>query len=511
MRSFFVFLAALSGATPTTLAAASAVPAKPNVLFISVDDLNDWVIGGRSGIRAPNIDRLLARGTLFANAHCASPSCHPSRLAVMTGVRSSTSGIDHNVYSQPQASWRTGPESGTGALAKAVVLSQHFRSHAWRAAGTGKIFHGLQWVDGSENEPDAWDAFFPRALDQIPTQLRPDDLIEDAANGIIGERPLGGGVGRRGQIFGAHPMKISDEKMSDTQVADWAISQLRQWRPGQPVFLAVGFFRPHIPWEVPQKYFDLYPLNEIKRPRILANDLDDTHGHNRVTWHEWVLANEARFQMWERMIQGYHASITFMDAQLGRVLDALDASSAAKNTIVVLWSDHGMHFGEKQNWEKFTLWERSTRVPLIIAGPGVSRPGSRVSSPASLIDLYPTLCELAGVPIPTQCEGTSLVPQLKDPSAPRTVPAITTQTQGKQSGHAVRDERWRYIRYFDGFEELYDHSADPDEFTNLAHDPKFEKEKTRLRGWLERVRAPLDGRYPGMAANPRKNAKKAAN
>lgn len=511
MSAPFFFLFILVTAISATRVAAASATTKPNVLFIAVDDLNDWVIGSQRGIQTPHLDRLRARGTLFANAHCASPSCHPSRLAVMTGVRPSTSGIDHNVYSRSQASWRTGPDSGTGALAKAVVLSQHFRSHGWRAAGVGKIFHGLQWVDGSENDPEAWDDYFPSALDQIPPQIRPDDLIEDAARGITGERPLGGGLGRRGQVFGANPIQAPDAAMSDTHVADWAIGQLRQARAEQPLFLAVGFFRPHIPWEVPQKYFDAYPLHEIRRPKVLAGDLDDTHGHNRVPWHDWVLANEDKFQMWGRLIQGYQASITFMDAQLGRVLDALDASPQAKNTIVVLWSDHGMHLGEKQNWEKFTLWERSTRVPLIIAGPGVSRPGSQVSSPASLIDLYPTLCELAGIPIPPQCEGTSLRSQLQDPAAPRTMPAITTQTLAKQSGHAVRDDRWRYIRYFDGFEELYDHASDPDEFTNLAQHAAFEKEKTRLRGWLERVRAPLDGKYPGMAQKSGKNQKKGAN
>ncbi len=510
MSARFTFIFVLIASMPSVVGASAPVAAKPNVLFIAVDDLNDWVIDGRRGIKTPNLDRLRARGTLFANAHCASPSCHPSRLAVMTGVRPSTSGIDHNVYSSPHSSWRTGPDSGTGALAKAVVLSQHFRAHGWRAVGAGKIFHGLQWVDGSENEPEAWDDFFPSALAQIPTQIRPDDLVEDAAAGISGERPLGGGVGRRGQVFGAHPIKASDETMSDTQVADWAIGQLQQTRAQQPLFLAVGFFRPHIPWEVPQKYFDLYPLPQIQRPKVLAHDLDDTHGHTRVTWHDWVLANQEKFQMWERLIQGYHASITFMDAQLGRVLDALEASPLAKNTIVVLWSDHGMHLGEKQNWEKFTLWERSTRVPLIIAGPGAPHLGSSVSKPASLIDVYPTLCELAGIPIPPQCEGTSLRPQLEDPAAPRAVPAITTQTLAKQSGHAVRDERWRYIRYFDGFEELYDHTADPDEFTNVAGDARFQDEKARLRGWLERVRAPLDGKYPGMADKSGKAGKKAA-
>jgi arylsulfatase A-like enzyme len=318
-------------------------------------------------------------------------------------------------------------------------------------------------------------------------------MIEDAAAGIIGERPIGGGLGRRGQVFGAHPLKVGDAEMSDAKVADWAVSQLKKPHD-QPLFLAVGFFRPHMPWEVPQKYYELYPLDKIQRPKVLENDLADTHGHNRVTWHQWVLANENKFRMWERMIQGYQASITFSDAQLGRVLDALDASPAARNTLIVLWSDHGMHFGEKENWEKFTLWERSTHVPLIFAGPGIPA-GDRVTSPASLIDIYPTLCELTGLPVPAQCEGTSLVPQLRNPRAPREVPAITTQTMGKQSGHAVRDDRWRYIRYFDGFEELYDHRTDPEEFTNLANDPKFTAEKQRLSAWLERVHAPLDGKY----------------
>lgn len=154
------------------------------------------------------------------------------------------------------------------------------------------------------------------------------------------------------------------------------------------------------------------------------------------------------------------------------------------------------------------MWERSTRIPLVIAGPGVRFPGSRVSGPASLIDIYPTLCDLAGLPIPPQCEGISLVPQIRDPSAPRNAPAITTQTQGRQSGHAVRDERWRYIRYFDGFEELYDHASDPDEFTNLAADSKFADEKARLRHALELARAPLDGKYSGMPATSRKTGAK---
>lgn len=497
----------LLGAAVTQAGAAGATPAastqKPNVIFIAFDDLNDWILEpGARGIWTPNFQRLMDRGVTFANAHCASPVCHPSRVSVMTGVRPSTSGIDHNVYKHTSPSWRTGPDSGTGALENAVILSQHFRDNGYRAIGCGKIFHGLQWVDGSENDPAAWDDYFPDAASQIPFQPRPEGLPDDEDSGIIGKRPLSGKApsntteeGRIGQAFGAAPLQIPDAEMADFKVVDWAAAQLRKPAGAKPLFMAVGIFRPHMPWEVPQKYFDLYPLAQIQRPRVLENDLADTHGHNRKNWHQWVLANEPKFQMWERLIQGYQASITFADAQLGRLLDAIDASPGAANTVIVAWSDHGMHFGEKQNWEKFTLWERSTRVPVIISVPGKKSAGSRVGTPANLIDIYPTLCELSRIPIPAQCEGESLAPQIANPPAPRAQPSITTHTQGLQSGHSVRDDRWRYIRYFDGFEELYDHATDPDEFHNLAADPEYAGEKQRLLGWLSKIKAPLDGRY----------------
>ena len=253
----------------------------------------------------------------------------------MTGVPAYASGIDHNVYGQKTASWRTGPNSGTGILEKAVVLSKYFQNNGYKSIGTGKIFHGLQWVDGSENEPDAWDDFYPSALDQIPPQPRPDDLQDDAITGIVGVRPIDGGTGRKGQVFGAHPLQIPDDEMADGKSVAWALEQLKKPHD-RPLFLAVGIFRPHMPWEVPQKYFDLYPLDQVQRPEIQEGDLGDTHGHDRVKWHEWVLENEENFHMWQRLIQGYLASITFMDAQLGRLLDGLDASPIAGNTIIVL-------------------------------------------------------------------------------------------------------------------------------------------------------------------------------
>ncbi len=443
-------------------------PRQPNVLFIAIDDMNDYVncLGGRKGVHTPKIDALASRGVLFLNAHTAAPACHPSRVALLTGVRPSTSGISQNVYAQPRASWRASP-----ALKDAVTLPQHFRNNGYRAVGGGKIFHALQWTKGTENEPESWDGYFPDALDTIPPQIVPDDF----------DPRKNRAEGRHGW-FHWEPLQAPDEKMSDYQVADWAISELNK-KHNQPFFLAVGLFRPHMPWHVPQKYFDMYPLDELELPKIQENDLADTHGHNRRDWHRWILEHH----QWKNALQGYLASISFADAQVGRVIDALDASQYAGNTIVVLWSDHGMHMGEKENWEKFTLWEESTRVPLLFIVPGLTRPGGRCSRPVSLLDVYPTLSELCGFTPPAQLEGQSLVPLLRDPEAVREAPAVTTF---RGNNHAVRTERWRYIRYSNGDEELYDHNADPDEFTNLAKDPAYREVIRELAKWLPKVNAP---------------------
>lgn len=223
-----------------------------------------------------------------------------------------------------------------------------------------------------------------------------------------------------------------------------------------------------MPFEIPQAWFDLYPLADVKLPVTKANDLDDAHDHGRRSWHTWVAAN----QQWEKLMQGYLASISYVDNQLGRLLDALDASPMKDNTIIVLWSDHGFHIGEKENWEKFALWDQTSRVPLFIHAPGQSRDGVRTRQPATLTDLYPTLCELAGIPILAQCDGTSLVPQLKNPATPRATLSLTSfKFAGEpDASHAVSDPRYRLIRYGNGFEELYDLETDPNEFTNRAGD-----------------------------------------
>ncbi|MCP5116063.1 MAG: sulfatase [bacterium] len=441
---------------------------QPNVLFIAVDDMNDYVncLGGRDGVITPNTDGLAARGVLFRNAHTASPACHPSRVALLTGVRPATSGISQNVYTQPRASWRASP-----ALKDAVTLPRHFRDNGYVAMGGGKIFHALQWASGTENEPESWDSYFPDPLDTIPHQILPPGYDPKLI------RP----EGRHGW-FHWQALDEPDEKMSDHQVVDWAVGELGK-RQEKPFFLAVGIFRPHMPWHVPRKYFDMYPLEGLKLPEIQEGDLDDTHGHDRRNWHQWVLENE----QWPQALQSYLASTTFADAQIGRLVDALDVSAHAANTIVVLWSDHGMHIGEKENWEKFTLWEESTRVPLLFVAPGVTAAGGRSTRTVSLLDIYPTLAELCGLERPAQLEGTSLVPLLRDPAAERGEPAITTF---RGNNHAVRTDRWRYIRYANGDEELYDHQRDPNEFTNLAGKPEHAELISELARWLPQGTAP---------------------
>jgi len=453
----------------SSLAAAPLVGAqqrRPNVLFLAVDDLNDWVgcLGGHPLARTPNLDRLASRGVLFTNAHCNAPLCNPSRASLMTGIRPSTSGIYDN--NQPM---RKSP-----VLRDAVTLGQHFRAGGYSVSGAGKIFHG------SYPDPQTWDTYFPSQ-----TKNKPDDPVPPGlpVNGIP-----------QTAHFDWGPVNVADEKMGDAQVVEWTIEQLNK-RHTQPFFLACGLFRPHLPWYVPPKYFDLFPLSSIMLPRVKDDDLDDVPpvgvkfarpngDHRKVMEHK----------QWRQAVQGYLASIAFMDAMLGRVLDAFDRSSHAQNTTVVLWSDHGWHLGEKLHWRKFSLWEEATRNVLTISAPGVTKANQRCGRPVTLLDLYPTLSELCGLQPNPRVEGQSLMPLLKNPQAAWDRPAVTTYLKGN---HSVRSERWRYIRYSDGKEELYDHVEDPQEWRNLAEQPAYSFLKRDLARWLPQVNAPESVRERG--------------
>ena len=430
---------------------------KPNVLFIAFDDLNDWTgcLGGYPGVITPNIDRLARRGVLFTHAYCAAPACNPSRAALMTGIRPSTSGV----YKNPQP-WRQSP-----ILKEAVTLPQHFMAHGYRAMGSGKIFHG------SYPDPASWNEYWPSKQKQKPNDPVPP------------HRPLNGIPGTAHFDWG--PLDVQESEMGDVQVANWVCGQLHK-KHEKPFFLACGFFRPHLPWYVPQKYFDMYPLDKITLPNVKENDLDDVPTIGRRMAGGRDHKNVTRYNQWRQAVRGYLASITFADACFGKVLDALDNSPYAKNTIIVTWSDHGWHLGEKLHWRKFALWEEATHNPLMYVVPGLTKPGGRCSHPVSLMDIYPTLVELCGLSPREVLDGVSLVPLLKSPNAQWDRPALTTY--GKDN-HSLRSPRWRYIRYADGTEELYDHNKDEMEWYNLADKAEYEKVKKGLTRRLPRINA----------------------
>lgn len=464
-----------------------AEQSRPNVLFVAIDDLNDWVncLDGREGVHTPNLDRLASQGVLFTNAHCAAPACNPSRVAVMTGVRPSSSGVYNNGQD-----WRRSPR-----LAQAVTIPEHFRQHGYETLGCGKIFHALSWIKNgygkSQNDPKCWNAYFPSVEQPMPKAHWPTAATaKTQADGYVTWTPIAAGEDRTGRpphFFDWGSLGQSDDVMADYKVVDWAIAELQKERK-KPLFLAVGIFRPHIPWYAPDEYFDLYPLNEVELPKVRRDDLDDCPQpavrQVRRSWQQWMIKND----LWRSAVQSYLASISFADAQVGRLLDALQRSPYAENTIVVLWSDHGMHIGEKEQWEKFTLWEESTRVPLIVVAPGITSPNTRSEQPVSLIDVYPTLVELCRLPKRDDLEGLSLAAQIKDPQAKRAQPAITTWGR---NNHAIRTERWRYIRYANGDEELYDHAEDPDEFFNHVSREQDESQIviSKLKRWLPTVNA----------------------
>ncbi len=433
---------------------------RPNILFIAVDDLNDWVspLGGHPQAKTPNFDRLAKMGVTFTNAHCQSVLCNPSRTSVLTGKRATSTGIyglSPFIRETPQ-------------LADLKTLPEHFREHGYRSYMAGKVFHGS--YGRKANGPD-WDGVGPQTGGN---PYPPKKLVNTPST-------------MKAVDWGTFPH--NDEDKDDYKVASWAIEKLEKMPADQPFILSAGFLLPHVPCFVTQKWMDLYPEETLILPEICRDDRDDTP--RASWWLHWDLP-EPRLKFleeqnqWKNLIRSYLASISFMDAQLGRVLDALEKSPHASNTIIVLWSDHGWHLGEKLITGKNTLWEPSTRVPLMFAGPGSTK-GVKCVEPVELLDIFPTLCELTNLPLPKQLEGHSLLPQLKVATTTREWPAITNHNPGNDS---VRDKRWRYIQYVDGSKELYDLENDPNEFNNLASNPKHAAETERLSKWIPKNQAP---------------------
>lgn len=440
-----------------------------DVLFIAVDDLNDWVgyLGGHPQTRTPNIDRLAARGMAFLNAQSPSAICNASRTALLSGLRPSTSGIYGNA-----PDWRE-----QAIFAGKPTLPALFHNSDYTTLGAGKIFHAHTFTDGGfggYNDRHAWDLFYPRVERQLPDELGP---VARPAN----DNPVMAG-------FDWAPLVAEDRALGDGQVVDWVTQQLAVDTAG-PRFVAAGIYRPHLPWYVPEPYFDMHPLDAIELPPVRRNDLNDVPPeavggtYDAIEIHDWVVESGT----WAEGVQAYLASISYADAMVGRLLDALDASGRAERTIIVLWGDHGFHLGEKGRWRKMTLWNESLHVPMIIVAPGVTTPGSTTRAPVSLMDLYPTLAELAGLALPPHVEGRSLVPLLEAPELEWDYPVLSTYGYGN---HAVVSADYRYIRYAGGGEELYDLVADPNEWTNLAGRRRFAATIERLSAYLPAVNAP---------------------
>lgn len=445
---FLAAAAALLLSTP--IAAQDSEPY--DVLFIAIDDLNDWVgfLGGHPQTITPNIDRLAARGMAFLNAQSPSALCHPVRTALLTGLRPSTSGIYGNA-----PDWREQP-----IFQDKATLPRHFRDNDYRTVGAGKIFHAHTFFEAGFagfNDTTAWDAFYPALERQLPDEIGP---VARPAN----ENPVYAG-------FDWDPLVAEDSALGDGQVVGWIERELLTDADG-PRFVAAGIYRPHLPWYVPEPYFDLHPLADIELPPFRRNDLDDvppiaarTNSYS-VELHDWVVSADR----WAEAVQAYLASVTYADAMVGRLLDALDESGRTDRTIIVLWADHGFHLGEKGRYRKMTLWNESLHVPLVIVAPGVTSPGSTTRAPVSLMDLYPTLAALAGLERPSHVEGRNLLPLLENPERDWDYPVLSTYGFGN---HAVTSENYRYIRYVDGSEELYDLISDPNEWTNLAGRPRY--------------------------------------
>lgn len=473
IRSALLFTVCLLGLNPLSQAQQA-----PDILFIAIDDMNDWVepLGGHPQARTPNINALAERGMLFTNAHVPGAACLPSRTAIMTGVSPFSSGI----YEQA-GDWRVTP-----GLQDVATIPRFFRDNGYRTLGSGKLFHAHTYsLDGFQGQADvnAWDAYFPALNRQLVDEVRP-------APGQTPGPALG--FGRQTGDFDFFPVVTTDAAMGDGQTVTWVSREIEAAYTG-PRFLAAGIFRPHLPWYVPQRYFDQHPLDDIILPAYLEDDTRDLpdsalYGNERSMGPDtmqWIRENGGT-DTWRRAVQGYLASLSYADAMVGRLIDALDRSGRADNTIIVLWSDHGFHLGEKERWGKMTLWEESTHVPFIIVAPGITTPGSRSDEAVSLQSIYATLAELSGMAIPDHVDGNSLVPLLRNPDMAWDDVAITTFGYGNYS---VRGDRYRYIVYADGQEELYDHLADPNEWTNLIDDPAYDEIRQAM---ANRLPAPQD-------------------
>ncbi len=491
------FVLTLVLVTPVLCSSALADDAinPPNVLFIAIDDLNDWVgfLDGHPQALTPNMDRLAQRGIVFTNAHCSSPACNPSRAAVFSGRMPWQTGV-----------WSNKDKKLFAQQPNIHVLPDSFRDAGYETYGTGKLMHSGAAANQRlfEHHFDVEQRWSPFTREQV--RYTSDELPSKGSefpkhvvhwNGQDINLPLNGMPSDRnpdksvGESFDWGPLDVDDADMGDSEITDWAIEQLGNIakRGGsKPFFLGVGYYRPHIPLFAPAKYFQRFEGVQVELPSVRKNDLADLSESGK----QWAIeadtaglhATVVKHGQWREAVKAYLACTTFVDAQVGRLLETLDSGSLGDNTLIVLWSDHGWHLGEKQHWGKWTGWERSTRVPLVIVPPKnrrreFAKAGSRCDVPVSLIDLFPTLVEMCRLKAPDGLDGESLAALLRRPKSRSERVAVTVFNTGNVS---VRDARWRMLRYEDGSQELYDVRSDPHEWTNLAGDTEYDEPIKKL-------------------------------
>jgi len=512
---------------------AQSTDRKFNILFIIVDDLNDKIGGYGERVQAitPNIDRLRSEGTSFMNAQANVPLCNPSRASLLSGLYPHTTGFYG--YDQHQNDWWEFP-----LLKNSVMLFDHFQQHGYNVYGTGKVFHKHNAEAFSSYHPNAFGinpSFGPYAYNGIKTVAHPSLKIPYGSESAIRSfsplynvphvppNPEKGVPGYFGWWDKGKPFHYIDENqrdlLTDEESAEWA-SEILMQKHEKPFFLTVGFVRPHRPQVAPKKYFDMYPVSEIQIPPYQKGDLQDVP---KVLWKNIEVQEKRKgfedFQDllkayknnegWKLWVQSYLACVSFVDAQIGKVLTTLSNSPHQDNTIVIVTSDHGYHMGEKDYMFKLSVWEESNRIPLIIRVPGLTKQPAQVAHPVSLIDLYPTLIDLTGLPVhPNQgknglkLDGHSLRPFLKHPEfanwegppvalsvvfgSDQSIDQLDINEPGRvdRQHFTVRSPQYRYTLTNNGQEELYDHHNDPNEWYNLAYNPKYEAIKAELKNEL---------------------------
>lgn len=447
-----------AGAAPGGAAQSTA---KLNVLLVAVDDMNcDLGCYGHAVVRSPNLDRLAARGLRFERAYCQFPLCSPSRTSLLTGLRPDTTQVfDLRKHFRE-------------VLPDVVTLPQMFRKAGYFVARVGKIYHyGVPGDIGTNglDDPDSWDQVVnPRGRDK------------DEEHMLVNYTPKRG----LGSSLSFLAAEGTDEEQTDGIGATAAIKLLEANRD-RPFFLAVGFYRPHCPYVAPKRYFDLYRLEQIPLAAVSAESVRLVPPPALASTTPWPWFGVTEAQARQAKL-AYYAAISFVDAQIGRVLDALDRLALADKTVVVFWSDNGYHLGEHGLWKKQSTFEGSARVPLIVAAPGQKAKGQRCLRTVELLDIYPTLADLCGLTPPANLAGKSLRPLLDDPQAPWNRPAFTQVWRGRFAGYSVRTERWRYTEWDEGRQgaELYDYENDPVESTNLAADPQYAATVAELKALI---------------------------